>query len=188
MYFYLHLYLLVFVFALRYIGSSSALILCVTPNGTLILRCNLKRILLVFVFRLRFIFVFVIVFVFEFVSSFVFVFVFAWCYLGLNRIIGCNLAPNICAIAWKASRFRCNLIKFKLNHPKREGCPWWGDSQIRQDIFDIGMDFLDKVASDSLVIFGSSYRLLHEIRCNSKIRLRTIGQSYESSDISSGLL
>ena len=150
MYFYLHLYLLVFVFALRYIGSSSALILCVTPNGTLILRCNLKRILLVFVFRLRFIFVFV--------------------------------------IAWKASRFRCNLIKFKLNHPKREGCPWWGDSQIRQDIFNIGMDFLDKVASDSLVIFGSSYRLLHEIRCNSKIRLRTIGQSYESSDISSGLL
>ena len=32
--------------------------------------------------------------------------------------IGGSLAPNICAIAWKASRFRCNLITFKLNHPK----------------------------------------------------------------------
>ena len=63
-----------------------------------------------------------------------------------------------------------------------------GDPQIRQEMFNIGLDFVDKVAlylcaSDILVIFGSSCRLLHEIRCNSKIRLRTIGKSYESSDI-----
>ena len=50
------------------------------------------------------------------------------------------------------------------------------------------MGFVDNVAlylpaSDIMVIFGSRNRLLHEIRCNSKTRLRTIGQSYESSDI-----